>query len=222
MRHVYLVTAFVCVLVVSILGLRGSKFTSPPNDVFPEWAFPGMKHQPKPYSQGSSKFFADGRADRAPVPGTVMARTPAPEKEPDDHPVRDDDRLYAGKNPDGSFARGFPPALTVDLKFIERGQDRYSIYCLPCHGAVGDGQGITKKYGMGATPTYHDDRLRQIAEGEIYNTITNGKGNMLSYADKLVPADRWAVIAYVRALQRAQLGTAADVPGDHKPELGLK
>ena len=75
---------------------------------------------------------------------------------------------------------------------------------------------------MGATPTYHDDRLRQMAEGEIYQTITMGKNNLLSYADKLVPADRWAVIAYVRALQRAQTGTAADVPTAHKPELGLK
>ena len=212
MRHVYLVTAFVCVLVVSILGLRGSKFTSPPNDVFPEWAFPGMKHQPKPYAQGTSHFFADGRADRAPVPGTVMAG----------EPLRDDDRLYLGKNPDGSFVRGFPSAITVDLKLLERGQDRYTIYCLPCHGSTGDGNGITKKYGMGATPTYHSDILRKIAEGEIYNTITNGKTNMLSYADKLVPADRWAVIAYVRALQRAQTGTVADVPGDHKSELGLK
>lgn len=212
MRHVYLVTAFVCVLVVSILGLRGSKFTSPPNDVFPEWAFPGMKHQPKPYPQGNSRFFADGRADRPPVPGTVMAGVP----------LRDDDRLYLGKNADGSFVRGFPAAITVDLKLLERGQDRYTIYCLPCHGAIGDGNGVTKRYGMGATPTYHDDRLRQIAEGELYNTITNGKNNMLSYADKLVPADRWAVIAYVRALQRAQTGTAADVPGDHKSELGLK
>ena len=75
---------------------------------------------------------------------------------------------------------------------------------------------------MGATPTYHDDRLRKMPEGEIFNTITNGKNNMLPYADKLVPADRWAVIAYVRALQRAQTGTVADVPGDHKLELGLK
>lgn len=211
MRHVYLVTAFVCVLVVSILGLRGTKFTSPPNDVFPEWAFPGMKHQPKPYAQGTSKFFADGRADRAPVPGTVPAGSP----------LRDDDRLYLGKNADGSFVRGFPASIPVDLKLLERGRDRYTIYCLPCHGVNGDGNGITKKYGMGATPNYHDDRLRQIPEGEIYNTLTVGKGNMLSYADKLEPADRWAVIAYVRALQRAQTGTAADVPGDRKSELGL-
>ena len=94
---------------------------------------------------------------------------------------------------------------------MARGHDRYTIYCQPCHGAVGDGNGITKQYGMGATPTYHDLRLRDMAEGEIFNTITNGKGNMQSYADKLLPEDRWAVILYVRALQRAQTGAAADV-----------
>ena len=75
---------------------------------------------------------------------------------------------------------------------------------------------------MGATPTYHDDRLRGVPEGEIFHVITAGKGNMLSYADKLEPADRWAVVAYVRALQRAQTGTAADVVPAHKSELGLK
>ncbi len=75
---------------------------------------------------------------------------------------------------------------------------------------------------MGATPTFHDDRLRQIAEGDIFNTITNGKNTMLSYADKVDPSDRWAVVAYVRALQRAQGGSVADVPAAHKSELGLK
>jgi cytochrome c553 len=141
---------------------------------------------------------------------------------PAGQPLHDDDFLYRGKAPDGSFARGFPPALRVDMKFLERGRDRFTIYCLPCHGAVGDGNGITKKYGMGATPSYHDDRLRKMAEGEIFNTITNGKGQMNPYSDKLKAADRWAVIAYVRALQRAQTGTVADVPGDHREELGIK
>jgi mono/diheme cytochrome c family protein len=215
MRNVYLITAFVCVLLFSIFGLRGTKFTSPPIEVFPEWAFPGMKHQPKLRPQSASKFFADGRADRMPPDHVVRA----------DLPVRNDDHLYYGKDATGAFARGFPATLTVDQKFIERGRDRFTIYCAPCHGAVGDGQGITKQYGMGATPTYHDDRLRNMAEGEIFNTITNGSPNknMLPYADKLVPADRWAVIAYVRALQRAQQGTAADVvDAAAKQTLGLK
>ena len=213
MRNVYLVTLFVCVLVVSILGFRGTTFTLPPMDVFPEWAFPGMKHQPKLRPQAESTFFADGRADRLPPPHVVRA----------DLPLRDDDHLYLGKNAAGAFAAGFPAKLAVDLKFLERGRDRYQIYCAPCHGAAGDGNGITKRYGMGATPTYHDPRIRSMPDGEIFNTITNGKNTMLPYADKLVPEDRWAVVAYVRALQRAQQGTAADVTDPAaKQSLGLQ
>src|SRR5882757_3825886 len=214
MRNVYLITAFVGVLIFSIFGLRGTKFTSPPIDVFPEWAFPSMRKQPKFRPQSSSEFFADGRADRMPVEHTVMRGM-----------LREDDHLNRGKDATGAFARGFPASLTVDLKFLERGRDRYMIYCQPCHGAVGDGMGITKQYGMGATPSYHDDRLRKMAEGEIFNTITNGSPNkiMFPYADKLVPEDRWAVIAYVRSLQRAQQGTAADVTdAAAKQTLGLK
>jgi len=210
MRNVYLVTAFLVVLTVSVLGLRGTKFTNPPMDVFPEWAFPGMKRQPKPRPQGESRFFADGRADR-PLPAGVVSR----------NPLRNDDALYAGKAADGTWLRGFP--VPVDAKLMARGKERYTIYCSPCHGAVGDGNGITKQYGMGTTATYHIDRLRVMAEGEIFNTITNGSPNkvMQSYADKLLPEDRWAVILYVRALQRAQMGTTADVPADHKAELGI-
>jgi hypothetical protein len=217
MRNLYLLTLFACVLTVSIFGFRGTTFTHPPMDVFPEWLFPGMKYQPKLVQQASSHFFSDGRSDRAAPAGTV-----ASSYGPVGQPLRDDDFLYLGKAPDGSFARGFPAALKVDMKFLERGRDRFTIYCSPCHGAVGDGNGITKKYGMGATPSYHDDRLRKMAEGEIFNTITNGKGQMNPYSDKLRPADRWAVIAYVRALQRAQTGTVADVPDDQRGGLGLK
>jgi len=213
MRNVYLVTLFVCVLLVSILGFRGTTFTLPPMDVFPEWAFPGMKHQPKFRPQSESAFFADGRADRMPPAHVVRA----------DLPLRDDDHLYQGKDAAGAFAAAFPAKLTVDLQFIERGRDRYQIYCAPCHGAAGDGNGITKRYGMGATPTYHDPRLRTMPEGEIFNTITLGKNTMQSYADKLLPEDRWAVVAYVRALQRAQQGTAADVAdAAAKKSLGIQ
>ncbi len=217
MRYLYIVTAFSVVLLVSLLGMRGKSFTKPPMDVFPEWLFPGMKYQPKLTQQTQSKFFADGRSDRAAPPNTVPASFG-----PASQPVRTDSFLYQGKAADGSFARGFPPSLKVDMKLLERGRDRFTIYCSPCHGAVGDGNGVTKKYGMGATPTYHDDRLRKMAEGEIFNTITNGKGQMNPYADKLLPADRWAVISYVRALQRAQTGTMADVPDDHRKELEAK
>jgi mono/diheme cytochrome c family protein len=212
MRNVYLVTAFVVVLGLSVLGLRGTKFTHPPMDVFPEWAFPGMKYQPKYKPQHESAFFGDGRTDR-PIPTHTVSRDP----------LRSDDALYQGKNSDGSWVRGFPTAITVDDKLIARGHDRFQIYCSPCHGSLGDGNGITKQYGMGATPTYHDPRLRDMAEGEIFNTITHGKGNMLPYADKLLPEDRWAVILYVRALQRAQTGTPADVAdAAARKSLGLQ
>ncbi len=218
MRTLYIATIFLLVLGFSLLGRpRGHTFTKPPMDVFPEWAFPGMKFEPKLTQQVESAFFADGRSDRVAPPNTVPASYG-----PAGQPLRSDDFLYLGKAPDGSFARGFPREVKVDMAFLERGRDRFTIYCAPCHGAVGDGNGITRKYGMGATASYHDDRIRKMAEGEIFNTITNGKGQMNPYADKLVPADRWAVIAYVRALQRAQNGTVADVPDDHKGELGIK
>lgn len=211
MRQVYLVTLFVCVLLVSILGFRGTTFTAPPLDVFPEWAFPSMEHQPKYRPQSTSAFFADGRADRVP-PARTVARGM----------LREDDHLHRGKNSTGAFVHGMPAGLTVDGKFLERGRDRYQIYCAPCHGAIGDGNGITKKYGMGATPTYHDERMRTMPDGEIYNTIANGKNTMYPYADKLVPEDRWAVVAYVRALQRSQQGKAADVTdASAKSTLGL-
>src|SRR3954464_13123991 len=214
MRNVYLVTFFLCVLLFSIFGLRGTKFTSPPIDVFPEWAFPGMKYQPKLRPQAASNFFADGRADRMPPEHTVMRGM-----------LRTDDQLYAGKDAAGAFVKGFP--IAIDAKVLERGRERYSIYCAPCHGALGDGHGITSRYGMNtlvSNGNYHTDRVRNMAEGEIFNVITNGSASkvMLPYADKLAPEDRWAVVAYVRALQRAQQGTAADVAdASARKTLGL-
>ena len=215
MRYVYLATFFLVVLTVSILGFRGSISTKSPIELIPD-----MDHQAKYKPQAESRFFADGSADRPLPAGVVPFGRSSNASDPSF--LRADDATYLGKNADGSWLAGFPKSVKVDARFMARGQDRYAIYCAPCHGALGDGNGITKQYGMGATPSYHDDRLRTMAEGEIYNTITNGKGNMLSQADKLSPQDRWAVIAYVRALQRAQNGTAADVPPSHKAELGLQ
>ena len=209
MRYAYYTLAFLCLLTVSILGFRGVKTPDAPLIVFPD-----MDFQAKYKPQMSSKFFADGRADRTPVPGTVpRGRT----VDADPAFLRADDFRYAGKAADGSFARGFPVEVTEAL--VRRGQDRFQIYFRPCHGALGDGNGITKQYGMVATPSYHDDRLRRMAEGEIFNTITHGKNTMMSYADKLTPDDRWAVIAYVRALQRARNASIDDVPLDHRGDL---
>ena len=208
MRQAYYSLVFLVLLTVSIMGLRGLRSTSAPIEVFPD-----MDRQAKYKPQAASKFFADGRADR-PIPaGTVPHGRTA---EADPAFLRADDFRYAGKTSDGSWARGFPSEVNREL--LQRGRDRFQIYCLPCHGALGDGNGITRAYNM-VVPSYHDDRLRAMAEGEIFNTITHGKNTMFSYADKLSPDERWAVVAYVRALQRAAHGSLADEPPDKRGEL---
>ena len=216
MRYAYLALFFLVVLTVSIFGFRGSISTKPPLEVFPD-----MDRQAKYKPQAESKFFADGRADR-PLPAGVVAHGRSADGGGDAVFLASDSHFYQGKDAAGQFSRGFPKDLTVTAAFIERGKERYTIYCAPCHGALGDGNGITKQYGMGATPSFHDDAKRGLAEGDIFNTITHGKSNMLSYADKVVPQDRWAIIAYVRALQRAHHGSVNDVPPSHKSELGIK
>lgn len=206
MRYVYLVFALLVILTVSLAGFRGSKSTRPPIEIFDD-----MDRQPKVKAQSASTFFADGRADR-PVPANTVARG---------H-LDADDAFFRGRSADGSFVKGFPDSLAVDETLLRRGQNRFMIYCAPCHGALGDGNGITKSYGMGATVNLLDERIRTMASGEILNTLTNGKNTMRGYADKLEPQDRWAVVAYVRALQRASHAGAADVPDAAKNQLGLK
>lgn len=212
MRHAYYTLTFVVVLLVSVMGFRGLRSTRPPIEVFPD-----MDRQAKYKPQAESRFFADGRADRPMPAGTVPFGRDTSHADPAF--LRADDFHYEGKLADGSFGRGFPAELKVTREFIERGKGRFEIYCAPCHGALGDGNGITKSYGMLTTPTYHDDRLRAMAEGEIFNTITHGKNTMMPYADKLVPDDRWAVVAYVRALQRAAHGSINDVPPEQRGGL---
>lgn len=206
MRYVYLATFFVVVFVVGALGFRGSISTKPPLEVFPD-----MDRQEKYLPQDRSDFYADGRTER-PRPAGVVARGE----------LRLDDHLYAGKTAAGEWARGFPAALDVNRAFMARGQERYDIYCAPCHGALGDGRGIVTNYGWGGPVSFHSDLYRNMPEGELFNTITHGKNTMFSYADKIKPGDRWAVIAYMRALQRARNGRTADVPAAHLAELGIK
>lgn len=215
MRYVYLVTFFIVVLTVSVLGFRGTEFKKPPLEVFPD-----MDRQAKYHPQSSSAFFADGRSDRPLPVGTVAFARNSLRADPDF--LRESDHYYRGRDANGEWAVGLPEELDLSSALLERGRERYGIYCAVCHSDTGDGNGITKQYGMLATPTFHDERLRTMADGEIYNTITNGKGNMLSYADKLNVEDRWAVLVYVRALQRAQTGTPDDVPPAFRPQLGLQ
>ena len=203
MRYVYLVLFFIAVLAVGALGFRGSISTRPPLEVFPD-----MDRQSKYLPQDASTFFADGRTDR-PIPAGTVARGD----------LRADRELYTGMNRGGEFVTGFPAALTIDRQFFDRGRERFEIYCTPCHGQLADGRGIVTQYGWGGPPNLHIDLIRNQSNGELFNTITNGKNTMFPLGDKINAEDRWAVIAYVRALQRSQNGRMQDVPASHQGEL---
>lgn len=152
-----------------------------------------------------SSFFEDGRASRPPVDGAVARGE-----------LRADDHFYTGYV-DGQQATTFPVA--VDRDFVMRGRERYEIYCSPCHGAVGDGYGAIVSRGFQRPPSYHQDRLRDAPVGHFYNVITNGKGRMYSFNDRIKPKDRWAITAYIRALQLSQSVEAASLPADMRSEL---
>jgi mono/diheme cytochrome c family protein len=164
-----------------------------------------MHDQPKYESFEASTFFPDGRASRPMVPGTVARGQ-----------LREDTHLYEGKvagKPAGTFP--FP----IDLKTIERGQQRYNIYCSPCHDQVGNGDGMVVRRGLRPPPSYHIDRLRQASPGYLYDVISNGFGAMQDYAAQIPVRDRWAIVAYVRALQLSQNATLADVPEVERQNL---
>lgn len=211
MRYAYFTLAFLVVLILSVYGFRGSKSTRPPLMVFPDAIFPEMTNQAKYKPQAASDFFADGRADRPLPPGVVPRGF-----------LREDAALYAGKDAKGNWIRGFPAALKIDARFLQRGRERFTIYCSPCHGALGDGKGIVTQYNWGGPANFQSDAIRTMAEGQIFDTITHGAKTMFPYGDKLVPEDRWAVVAYVRALERAEHSRIEDVEPNHRQDLGLK
>jgi mono/diheme cytochrome c family protein len=115
------------------------------------------------------------------------------------------------------WGTGIPIPVTPGL--MERGRQRFNITCAMCHGATAAGNGITKQYGLATVVTLQDDRIRKMADGEIFNTITNGKNTMMAYGPNVMVADRWAIIAYLRALQRSQNAAIVDVPPEHRTEL---
>ncbi len=210
MRIFFAIFAFSVVVLVSILGFRGSLSERPPIEIFPD-----MERQSKYKAQSESRFFADGRTDRPVPPGVVHRQY----DDPASSERLDDDHYNRGRDSNGDYAEGFP--MVVSRAVMERGQDRYRIFCGSCHGGVGDGQGITGEYGMVGVPDFNTERLQDMPEGEWFEVISQGRGLMGAYKDKLNVDDRWAVIAYVRALQRARLGTEEDVPEDMRGELGL-
>jgi hypothetical protein len=160
---------------------------------------PNMDNQPKYKAQAQSEFFDDGATMRAPVAGSVSQGY-----------LRGDGEYFDGKYADGSFIREAPVEVTVQL--LNRGRERYDIYCSPCHSRVGDGKGIMISRGYIPPPSFHTDRIRKLRDGEIYNVITQGVRNMPPYANQINPDDRWAIVGYLRVLQRSHNATIEDIP----------
>ena len=164
-----------------------------------------MHDQPKYIPLRESSFFSDSRSARPVVEGTVARGH-----------LRDDELTYTGKV-DGKDAAVFP--MAVDARVMARGRERFDIYCSPCHGRTGQGDGMVVLRGYRRPPSFHQDRLRDAPVGHFFDVMTNGFGAMASYASRVPPADRWAIAAYIRALQLSQHAVLSDAPADVRRRL---
>jgi mono/diheme cytochrome c family protein len=205
MRYFLLIFGLTVAAVMILGGQRGHTFRKPPAYIFPD-----MDRQPKLRPQEPNKFFANRISSQLPVPGTIARGDPF-----------EDTPANTGKNPGTTnYVDTIPIPVTAEL--MARGQERFNIYCGPCHGAAGDGKGVPTKFGMAVIADLHDNKARRVpqqSDGEIFHTISYGKNLMQGYASQIPINDRWAIIAYLRALQRSRLATLEDVPADVRAEL---
>jgi mono/diheme cytochrome c family protein len=198
---------------VGIAGRQGRLSRQPPIEVFPD-----MDRQLKLRPQQPNDFFPNGLSSQLPPPGTIARSEPlqtinGPVYAFADAPVNTG-RVAGTTN----FVETNPLPVTGQL--LQRGREQFNIYCTPCHGALGDGNGITKKIGvMPTVASLQDKRIVEMADGEIFNTITHGKGLMGAHGPLVPVADRWAIIAYLRALQLSQLGSVDDLPPEQQALL---
>ena len=179
-----------------------------------------MDLQDKLKPQRGSNLFEDGRGMRPPPEGVVArdyVQTAFKVQKDglasyDDRFLKEDSAYWYGKDENGDFVDTLPKALKVDVDFVKRGQNRYNIYCSPCHGTTGYGNGLVKQVGKLAVPSYHDDVRRGQASGYIFNVISNGSLSQLmkGYKHQIPTEDRWAIVSYVRALQRSQYASQED------------
>ena len=202
---IFLIGAAIGAAVFGMLGLQGSLMRKTPFELFPD-----MDRQAKLRPQVPFHFFTNGISSQLPPTGTVDRSQPIETANGavyrfEDSPVNTGFTIGTT-----NFIETNP--LTVDATLLARGRERFDVYCAPCHGRLGDGNGITKKIGvMPAVANLHDKRIVEMTDGEIFSTITHGKG-LMGAAGPLVPTeDRWAIIAYVRALQLSWLGTTNDL-----------
>jgi len=202
---ILLIGAAIGAAAFGMLGLQGKISRKPPLELFPD-----MDRQAKLRPQEPNHFFANGVSSQLPPAGTIARSEPiqaagGPVYGFEDSPVNTG-RVAGTTN----FVEINPLAVTPEL--LQRGRERFNIYCAPCHGRLGDGNGITKKIGvMAAVANLHDKRIVELTDGEIFSTVSNGKGVMGAAGPLLPVEDRWAVIAYLRGLQLSWLGTTNDL-----------
>jgi mono/diheme cytochrome c family protein len=220
-RYFVLLLALISVLVVAVMGLRDYSFLPHKTKRPPIEIFPDMVRQPKVKAQAPSEFFADGRGGRDHVAGTVPLGYEEPGSTmsgPYDAVIFSGSESYADTGKNGTnWGNGMP--FTATMATLERGRERYRIQCAVCHGETGAGNGIATKYGLVGVANLNQQRLRDMSDGEIYNTVANGKNTMLGYGSVIQVPDRWAIVAYVRALQRSQNAAISDVPASDRPSL---
>ncbi|HEX2896935.1 MAG TPA: cytochrome c [candidate division Zixibacteria bacterium] len=196
--------AFILLLIVAV-SLAGC-YQGQPSKNPPIHINPNMDDQPKFQAQSSSSFFENGQAMRKPIPGTVARGQ-----------LREDVVYYTGKDVSGKLVKKSP--VPASLENIKRGQDRFNIYCAACHGKVGDGVSMVVKRGMFPPANFSQERLVKIEDGHFFDVMSNGLRNMPAYKSQIPVSDRWAIINYIRVLQRSQTATAKDVPAEVKAKL---
>jgi mono/diheme cytochrome c family protein len=226
LRYFFALFIFGGIVVLLFAGLRGTKSPNPPIEIFRD-----MDHQPKYQPQHGSSFFADGRAARKPVDGTIPigyemkgAYLQAPARNgtfADAGFTNQPNYFNTGKFGD-VYGDGFPGQVKVDEAFLARGHERYDINCAPCHGKTGLGNGVIGQFGMVAIANLLDERIRTQPDGQIFSTITNGKNTMGAYGPNIPVEDRWAILGYLRALQKSQAFKLADLPAEKQKELQSK
>jgi len=189
--------AFMVALAVFVLSAAACQRTGP--------SFQKMGHQPRYDPLEPSDFFPDGMSARPRIPGTVARG------ELSDNPFMDSGKI------NGADGDGFPMPVTAQV--LNRGEERFNIYCSVCHGRVGDGNGMIPSRGYRRPPSFHTEALRNAKTGHFFDVMTNGFGAMPPYAVQVRVADRWAIIAYIRALQLSQNATINDVPADQRARL---
>jgi cytochrome c553 len=217
MRYFLLIFTLVVVAVIAIAGRRyddgGSTSRKPPLYVFPD-----MDRQLKLRPQEPNSFFTNGVSSQLPPAGTVARSKPLQVGDKAVYPF-ENSPVLTGRVANGTnYVEVNPMPVTAQL--LQRGRERYAIYCTPCHGATGDGNGITKKIGaMPVIANLHDKRIVEMTDGELFHVITDGRNLMGPYGGQVPVEDRWAIIAFVRALQLSHLGTIEDVPQELRANL---